>query len=168
MLQVLRYIAYIALNACVKYCTKDQSNVKGVEGILYRFQCIKCYVMVLCQRCRRWCWAKMCVYVLFPSSTLHSITVLMCIWSISDIFISASQNFLQIENWLNIKKVMCVYVLFPPSTSLTYIALQPLGVFDLSSTSSTCFNIHSISWYGWKALSLSFSKLFVDWKSVEY
>ena len=48
---------------------------------------------------------------------------------------------------------MCVYVLFPSSTyialqplgvfdvsltSLTYIALQPLGVFDLSSTSSTC------------------------------
>ena len=25
---------------------------------------------------------------------------------------------------------MCVYVLFPSSTSSTYIALQPLGVFD--------------------------------------
>ena len=36
MLEVLRYIEYIALNACVKYCTKDQSNVKGVEGTLYR------------------------------------------------------------------------------------------------------------------------------------
>ena len=54
MLEVLRYIAYIALNACVKYCTKDQSNVKGVKGTLYRFQCIKCYV---------------CVHVLFPSLT---------------------------------------------------------------------------------------------------
>ena len=29
---------------------------------------------------------------------------------------------------------MCVYFLFPSLTSLTYIALQPLGVFDLSST----------------------------------
>ena len=29
---------------------------------------------------------------------------------------------------------MCLYVLFPSST---YKALQPLGVFDLSSTSST-------------------------------
>ena len=28
---------------------------------------------------------------------------------------------------------MCVYVLFPSSTSSTYIALQPLCVFDLSS-----------------------------------
>ena len=27
---------------------------------------------------------------------------------------------------------------FPSSTSSTYIALQPLGVFDLSPTSSTC------------------------------
>ena len=60
------------------------------------------------------------------------------------------------------------YVLFSSSTSSTYIALQPWGVLDLSSTSPTCFNIHSIGWYGWKALSLSFSKLFADLKSVEY
>ena len=46
MLEVLRYIAYIALNACVKYCAKYQSTVEGVEGTLYRFQCIKRYVMV--------------------------------------------------------------------------------------------------------------------------
>ena len=46
MLEVLRYVAYIALNACVKYCMKDQSNVEGVKGTLYRFQCIKCFVMV--------------------------------------------------------------------------------------------------------------------------
>ena len=32
---------------------------------------------------------------------------------------------------------MCLYVLFPSSTSSTYIALQSLGVFDLSLTSST-------------------------------
>ena len=95
MLEVLRYIAYIALKACVKYYTKDQSNVKGVEGTLYRFQCIKCYVMV-------------------------------CMLKISKMVLK------------------CVCVLFPSLTSSTYIALQPLGVFDLSSTSLTCFNIHSI------------------------
>ena len=38
---------------------------------------------------------------------------------------------------------MCLYVLFPSLTSLTYIALQPLGVFDLSSTSSTKIALHS-------------------------
>ena len=61
---------------------------------------------------------------------------------------------------------MWVYVLFPSSTSSTYIALQPLCVFDLSSTSLTWFIIHSIWWYGWKALSLSFSKLFADWNQL--
>ena len=38
---------------------------------------------------------------------------------------------------------MCLYVLFPFSTSLTYIALQPLGVFDLSLTSSTKIALHT-------------------------
>ena len=44
---------YMQLNTCVKYCTKrsKESNVKGVEHTLYRFQCIKCYV---CWRRRRW------------------------------------------------------------------------------------------------------------------
>ena len=32
---------------------------------------------------------------------------------------------------------VCLYVLFPSLTSSTYIALQPLGVFDVSLTSST-------------------------------
>ena len=50
---------------------------------------------------------------------------------------------------------LCVYVLFPSLTSSTYTALQPLSVFDLSLTPSTYFNIHSIWWYGWKALCLS-------------
>ena len=36
---------------------------------------------------------------------------------------------------------MCVYVLFP---SLTYIALQLLGVFDLSLTSLTYIALHSM------------------------
>ena len=42
--------------------------------------------------------------------------------------------------WYHIKKGMikvCLYVLFPSLTSSTYIALQPLGVFDLSLTSLT-------------------------------
>ena len=30
------------------------------------------------------------------------------------------------------------------------------------------FNIHGIGWYGWKGLSLSFPKLFSDWKSIKY
>ena len=61
MLEVLRYIAYIALNACVKYCTNDQSNVKGVEGTLYRFQCLKCICV--------------CSFPISDIFDIHSITV---------------------------------------------------------------------------------------------
>ena len=49
MLEVLKYIAYMALNDLNIVHTKDQSNVEGVKDTLYRFQCIKCYV------CQRWC-----------------------------------------------------------------------------------------------------------------
>ena len=38
---------------------------------------------------------------------------------------------------------MCVYVPLTSSTSLTYTVLQPLGVFHLSSTSSTYTALHS-------------------------
>ena len=128
-----------------------------------------------------------CSFPIFDIFNIHSITALMCIWSIFDIFdmlcfnihsiwwygwkalsLSFSKLFADWKSGWILRKLwakMCVYVLFPSST---YIALQPLCVFDLSLTSSTCFNIHSIWWYGWKAVSLSFSKLFADWKSVEY
>ena len=79
MLEVLRYIAYIAFNACVIYCKKDQSNVEGVKGTLYRFQCIKCYVMV--------CMSKMvlsknvcvCSFPIFDIFDIDSITALRCV-----------------------------------------------------------------------------------------
>ena len=82
MLEVLRYIAYIALNACVKYCTKDQSNVKGVEGTLYRFQCIKCYVMVCLLKMSKVVLSKnvcVCSFPILDIFDIHSITALMCI-----------------------------------------------------------------------------------------
>ena len=54
--------------------------------------------------------------------------------------VSAFQNFFRIENPLTIKEVMSQNVCvcsFPIFDIFTYIALQPLGVFDLSLTSST-------------------------------
>ena len=129
-----------------------------------------------------------CSFPIFDIFDIHSITALRCIWSIFDIFSmlwytqylmvclkssksQLSKTFCGLKIGWILRKLwakMCVYVLFPSLMSSTYTALQPLGVFDLSSTSSTCFNIHSIWWYGWKALSLSFPNHFVDWKSVEY
>ena len=77
-----------------------------------------------------------CSFPIFDIFDIHSITALRCIWSIFDIFDIDSITF----KWYHIKKgmiKMCLYVLFPSLTSSTYIALQPLGVFDLSSTPST-------------------------------
>ena len=78
MLEVLRYIAYIALNACVKYCTKDQSNIEGVEGTLYRFQCTKCYVMVCMLKTLKMVLNKNVCVCSFPILDIHSITALRC------------------------------------------------------------------------------------------
>ena len=75
-----------------------------------------------------------CSFPIFDIFDIYSITALRCIWSIFDIFDIHRITF---------KKGMikvCLYVLFPSST---YIALQPLGVFDLSSTSSTYIGLHS-------------------------
>ena len=104
MLEVLRYIAYIALNACVKYCTKDQSNVEGVASTLCGFQCIKCYVMV--------CMSK-ALKMVFAAFTQH------CIQS-TDLMLKVSK---------------ILWIQWP---------LDPLSVLDLSLTSLTSFNIHSI------------------------
>ena len=68
------------------------------------------------------------IFDIFDISNIHSITALRYIWSIFDIFDIDSITC----KWYHIKKVMitmCLYVLFPSST---YIALQPLGVFDVS------------------------------------
>ena len=48
MLEVLRYIAYITLNAFNCVHTKIKAMSKVLQ-ICHRFQCINCYV------CRRWC-----------------------------------------------------------------------------------------------------------------
>ena len=79
MLEVLRYIAYIALDVCVKYRIKDQSNVKGVKGTLYRFQCIKCYVMVCMLKMVLSKYVCVCSFPIFDIFDIHSITDLMCI-----------------------------------------------------------------------------------------
>ena len=77
-----------------------------------------------------------CSFPIFDIFNIHRITALRCIWSIFDIFNIHRITF----KWYHIKKGMikvCLYFLFPSSTSSTYIALHPLGVFDLSSTPST-------------------------------
>ena len=85
-----------------------------------------------------------CSFPIFDIFDIHSITALRCIWSIFDIF---DIHRITIK-WYHIKKGMikvCLYVLFP------------------SSTSSTCFDIHRIWWYGWNSQS-QLSKTFFGLK----
>ena len=76
-----------------------------------------------------------------------------------------AHNFLNIQWIFNLKKVLESWELeLFNNTIKSYVCWT---LFQ-SLTSPTCFIIHSIWWYGWKALTLSFLKLFSDWKPVEY
>ena len=94
MLEVLRYIAYIALNAYVKHCTKDQSNVKGVEGTLYRFQCIKCYVMICMSKT-----SKM-VVAAFTQHCIQSTDLMLNVSKILQVYLVYLQHMHYLMVWL--------------------------------------------------------------------
>ena len=77
--------------------------------------------------------------------------------------VSAFQNFFWIKNPLNINKVMdrnvfCIYG----------VNINRIGCITNLKTCVNSVDIHRIWWYGWKALSFSFLKLFPDWKFVGY
>ena len=70
----------------------------------------------------------------------------------------AFQNFFQIENPLIIKKVMSKNVM-NIFWSVCYVC-QSMSKGSKVKITFDPFDIHSIGWYGWKGLSLSFPKLF--------
>ena len=79
-----------------------------------------------------------------------------------------THNFLNIQPIFNSQKVLESWDLgLFNHTIKCYLCRRCQRLF-WPSTPPTCFNIHSIWWYGWKDLSLSFPKLFVDWKLVKY
>ena len=79
-----------------------------------------------------------------------------------------AHNFLNIQPIFNPQKVLESWDLdLSNHTTQCYVCRRGRKLFWLL-TPWTCFDIHSIGWYGWKGLSLSFPKLFADWKSVEY
>ena len=100
------------------------------------------------------------VYLIYLRHLRHASRYIEFDGMVGKLSVSAFQNFFRIENPLSIKEVMSQnvwYVLFPSSTSSTYIALQPLCVFDLSLTSSTYFNIHLL----WLVLISSTSSTYI-------
>ena len=79
-----------------------------------------------------------------------------------------AHNFLNIQPIFNPQKVLESWNLdLSKHTIQYYICWRGRKLFRLL-TPLTCFNIHSIGWYVWKGLSLSFPKLFADWKLVKY
>ena len=79
-----------------------------------------------------------------------------------------AHNFLNIQPIFDSQKVLKSWDLdLSNHTIQCYICWRGRKLFCLLIP-STCFNIQSIGWYGWKGLSPSFPKLFADRKSVEY
>ena len=144
-------IALNALNTVQKI--KAMSKMSEIDQIHLR-------AVMLCYVCRR-CWGCIALNALntvqkikamskmSKIDQIHLRAVMLCMSETSKMGKEHTQTFWLITslilNGFSIRKKvlrklwarMCVYVLFPSSTSPTYIALQPLGVFDLSSTSST-------------------------------
>ena len=79
MSKVLRYIA-IKYMCEILYKRSKESNVEGVEDILYRFQCIKCYV---CWRRRRWCLRLLCNTVCRVQISCRRYSVLCIQWPLT-------------------------------------------------------------------------------------
>ena len=119
-----------------------------------------------CYSCRKGRKITLCTQYRYIQCYVERVERL-CYVEKKDIHIYA-HNFLNIQLIFNPQKVLESWDLdLSKNTIQCYVCRRGRKLFRLS-TPSTCFNIHSIGWYGWKGLSLSFPKLFADWKSVEY
>ena len=79
-----------------------------------------------------------------------------------------THNFLNIQWIFNPKKVLESWDWDLSNHTIQCYVCQSMSKGSKVKITFYPFDIHSIGWYGWKGLSLSFPKLFSDWKSVEY
>ena len=77
-------------------------------------------------------------------------------------------NFLNIQPIFNPQKVLESWDLGLSNHTIKYYVCRSMSEVSKVKITFDTSDIDSIWWYGWKALSLSFPKLFVDWKLVEY
>ena len=106
---------------------------------------------------------------------VHNIHLMLCRKGRKIIlYVETREKHIFAHNFLNIQPIFNPQIVLESwdldlsnHTIQCYVCQRSRKLFQLS-TPSTCFNIHSIGWYGWKGLSLSFPKLFADRKSVEY
>ena len=136
-----------------------QSNVTHVEGVESSSICTIRAVMLCMSKVSKVAqnnWGLLQGYAYACQRCQKNIHMFLLITFLIINWLSICKKFWKAETWG-----------FPtiPSNSIYVRGVE--GYFDLRHH-PTCFNIHSIWWYGWKALSLSFPKLFADWKLVEY
>ena len=106
---------------------------------------------------------------------VHNIHLMLC-WKGQKIMLYVetrdkhifAHNFLNIQPIFNPQKVLESWDLdLSNHTIQCYVCRSMLKGSKVEITFDP-FDIHSIGWHFWKGLSLSFPKLFADWKSVEY
>ena len=121
----------------VTHVTHVERVESGVCGLYTQYRYIQCFV----ERVERLC------YVCYVKTRVKHIF---------------AHNFLNIQPIFNPQKVLESWHLdLSNHTIQCYVCRRGRKLFRLL-TPSTCFDIHSIGWYGWKGLSLSFPKLFAD------
>ena len=128
------------------------NDVEVVKRSLNSFNCYSCY------SCRKGQKITLCTQYRYIQCYVER----LCYVETRDIHIFA-HNFLNIQPIFNLKKVLESWDLdLSNHTIQCYICQRGWKLFWLL-TPLTCFDRHSIGWYGWKGLSLSFPKLFLDW-----
>ena len=147
---------------CIQSNVTHLTHVRRVKRSLNSFNCYSCY------SCRKVesgvCgWYTQYRYIQCYVQRVEG----LCHVETRDKHIFA-HNFLNIQPIFNPKKVLESWDLELSNHIIQcHVCWRSRKLFWLS-TPSTCFDIYSIGWYGWKGLSLSFPKLFSDWKSVKY
>ena len=124
----------------VTHVTHVERVESGVCGLYTQYRYIQCYV----ERVKRLCYVKTRVKHIF------------------------AHNFLNIQPIFNPQKVSESWDLDLSNHIIQCYVYQSMSKGSKVKITFNPFNIHSIGWYGWKGLSLSFPKLFADWKSVKY
>ena len=133
-----------------------QSNVTRVKGVESSSICTIRAVMLFMSKVSKVAQNNWGLYYLCMSKVLKEHTHVF------------THNFLNIQLIFNPQKVLESWDLGLFNHTIKCYLCQRCWRLFWPSTPLTCFNIHSIWWHGSKALSLSFPKLFLDWKSSKY
>ena len=136
------------------------NDVEGVERSLNSSNCYSCYS---CQKGRK---ITLCTQYRYIQCYVERVKRSCCI-EIKDIHIFA-HNFLNIQAIFNPKKVLESWDLDLSNHTIQCNVCWSMSKGSKVEITFDPFDIHSIGLYGWKGLSLSFPKLFADWKSVKY